>query len=514
MVHYTTHHQSPKYMELLLIFSIACLCIPFLSNAKSVPIKAVNFGGWLVTEGWIKPSLFDGIPNKNYLDGTQLQFKSVREGKYLSAKNGGGSTIIAKRTTNASDFETFTLWRINEITFNFKVFNKKFVGLKNPGKSSVLVAEANAPNKAETFEIHTNPHNSSYVRIKAPNDFFLQVKSDESVTADYIGDRRWEDDNPSVFLVTIIKTMQGEYQITNGYGPRLAPKVMKKHWDTFIREKDFKFIKKSGLNAVRISVGWWITSDPNPPKPYVGGSLQALDKAFFWANKYGIRVIIDLHAAKGSQNGLENSGSRDGSLEWGKTDDNIKQTVDVIEFLVARYAESPSLLAMDLLSDPFARGVSLRAISKFYKAGYRVVRKHSQNAYVVLSNRLGPIEPRELLNLTKGMTNSVIGVHYFNLFSPAFSNFTVQQNIDYIYKNRTAQLKELTIPNGPLVFVGEWVAEMRLQNLTKKDIQRYGEAQIDVYGRLAKFGWAYWTLKNVNDHWSWEWMIKNGYIRL
>ncbi|KAL6547309.1 hypothetical protein OROMI_023030 [Orobanche minor] len=108
MVHYTTHHQSPKYMELLLIFSIACLCIPFLSNAKSVPIKAVNFGGWLVTEGWIKPSLFDGIPNKNYLDGTQLQFKSVREGKYLSAKNGGGSTIIAKRTTNASDFETFT----------------------------------------------------------------------------------------------------------------------------------------------------------------------------------------------------------------------------------------------------------------------------------------------------------------------------------------------------------------------------------------------------------------------
>lgn len=29
--------------------------------------KAVNLGGWLVTEGWIKPSLFDGIPNKDLL---------------------------------------------------------------------------------------------------------------------------------------------------------------------------------------------------------------------------------------------------------------------------------------------------------------------------------------------------------------------------------------------------------------------------------------------------------------
>ena len=29
-------------------------------------IKAVNLGGWLVTEGWMKPSLFDNIPNKDF----------------------------------------------------------------------------------------------------------------------------------------------------------------------------------------------------------------------------------------------------------------------------------------------------------------------------------------------------------------------------------------------------------------------------------------------------------------
>ncbi|XP_021760641.1 probable glucan 1,3-beta-glucosidase A [Chenopodium quinoa] len=120
----------------------------------------------------------------------------------------------------------------------------------------------------------------------------------------------------------------------------------------------------------RIPVGWWIPSDPTPPKPFVGGSLQTLDNAFTWAQyvffyfsflcylhndllicelwtygvicvcrtcrKYGNQVIVDLHAAPGSQNGNEHSGTRDGYLEWGKTDATVQQSVAVIHFLASR----------------------------------------------------------------------------------------------------------------------------------------------------------------------------------
>jgi len=34
---------------------------------------------------------------------------------------------------------------------------------------------------------------------------------------------------------------------------------------------------------VRIPVGWWIAFDPDPPSPYIGGTLEALDNAFLWA---------------------------------------------------------------------------------------------------------------------------------------------------------------------------------------------------------------------------------------
>ncbi|CAB4267100.1 unnamed protein product [Prunus armeniaca] len=491
------------------IMSLSCGREP----PNSGPVKAVNLGGWLVTEGWIKPSLFDGIPNKDFLDGTELQLKSVTTGKYLAAELGGGSIIVANRTS-ASGWERFRLWRINETTFNFRVFNKDFVGLDVKGNGAQVVAVSKTPGSSETFEIIRKPDDLSRVRIKAPNGFFLQAKTEDLVTADYAGSGSgWGNNDPSVFVISFSGKLEGEFQVTNGYGPKKAPQVMREHWDTFIVEDDFHFIKTNGLNAVRIPVGWWIASDPTPPDPYVGGSLLALDKAFLWAQKYGLKVIIDLHAAPGSQNGFEHSASRDGSQEWGQTDENIQQTVDVIDFLTARYARSPSLYAVELINEPFSPGASLQNVTKFYKAGYAAVRKHSSTAYVVFSNRLGPMEPRELFPLATGLKGSVIDVHYYNLFVSAFDNLTVQQNIDFIHTNRSQELSYVTTSNGPLTFVGEWVAEWKVTGATKEDYQRFANAQLEVWGR-ATFGWAYWTLKNVNKHWSLEWMIKNGYIKL
>ncbi|KAF6149181.1 hypothetical protein GIB67_026037 [Kingdonia uniflora] len=445
-------------------------------------------------------------------DGTQVQLKSVKLGKYLCAELGGGTIIVANRTST-SGWETFKLWRINETTFNLRVFFNQFIGLDKQGDGITIVAVSNTTGAAETFQIVRKTDDLNRIRIKAPNGFFLQAKTEVLLTADYKGDTTWGDDDPSVFEMGFAGRMQGEFQITNGYGPIKASQVMRNHWNTYIVEEDFKFISKNGLNAVRIPVGWWIASGPTPPKPYVGGSLQALDKAFLWARKYGLKIIIDLHAVEGSQNGYEHSSSRDGSLEWGKTDENIQKTVAVIEFLTARYAKSTSLYAVELINEPTAPGVSLESLTKYYKAGYAAVRRHSSKAYVVLSNRLNIEDPRELFPLANGLQGSVIDVHYYNLFNSEFDNMTVQKNIDFVNTNRTVQLNYVTVSNGPLIFVGEWVAEWQVKSATKVNYQRFAKAQLDLFGR-ATFGWAYWTLKNVNNAWSLEWMIKNGYITL
>lgn len=81
----------------------------------------------------------------------------------------------------------------------------------------------------------------------------------------------------------VANNLHGDYQLANGYGPDKAKMVLEEHRRSFITAKDFDFLSRHGINTVRIPVGWWITQDPYPPSPFVGGSLAALDLAFSWA---------------------------------------------------------------------------------------------------------------------------------------------------------------------------------------------------------------------------------------
>jgi len=51
--------------------------------------------------------------------------------------------------------------------------------------------------------------------------------------------------------------------------------------------------------------------------PFVEGAYKYVDKALQWGVQYGIGVLIELHAARGSQNGQDNSApARQGHVGW------------------------------------------------------------------------------------------------------------------------------------------------------------------------------------------------------
>lgn len=55
----------------------------------------------------------------------------------------------------------------------------------------------------------------------------MQAKREEVVTADVSLVNGWRNDDPTIFVMTISDRMQGEFQITNGYGLKKAPQIMK-----------------------------------------------------------------------------------------------------------------------------------------------------------------------------------------------------------------------------------------------------------------------------------------------
>lgn len=122
--------------------------------------------------------------------------------------------------------------------------------------------------------------------------------------------------------------------------------------------------------------------------------------------------------------------------------------------LLNRYANNTSLAAIELMNEPMAPGISLDTLKKYYQAGYDAVRKYTQNAYVILSNRLGNADAKELLSFASSLQCVAIDVHYYNLFSDSFSNMNAQQNIDFIHNQRSSDLDTVTAANGPSIFVG------------------------------------------------------------
>ena len=57
------------------------------------------------------------------------------------------------------------------------------------------------------------------------------------------------------------------------------------------------------LNHVRIPIGYW-AFEVADDEPYISGQLPYLQKALAWCEKYGLKAVIDLHGAPGSQNGF------------------------------------------------------------------------------------------------------------------------------------------------------------------------------------------------------------------
>ena len=91
-------------------------------------------------------------------------------------------------------------------------------------------------------------------------------------------------------------------------GKEEANRQLRNHWKTWVSEVEIAKLASYGVDTLRIPVGDWMYV---PYEPYIGcwdGSLDELQRVIDLCAKYKIKVLIDVHGMKDSQNGLDNSG--------------------------------------------------------------------------------------------------------------------------------------------------------------------------------------------------------------
>lgn len=282
---------------------------------------------------------------------------------------------------------------------------------------------------------------------------------------------------------------------------------LKAHRETFIVEEDFRWIAENGLNAVRIPVGYWL---PGGDEPYASG-VKHLDWAIEMAEKYSLKVLIDLHGAKGSQNGNDHSG-RIGAANWYKNASFRHVTIEVLVQLAERYKASPAVWGIELLNEPKLGVREYFTLRKFYKEAYsRVSQAARPGTHIVFSDGFLP-------RLFSGALQSLpdyptaMDVHWYQSGSV---------DIERYFKRVQARPGEIDrLQRRQPVIIGEWsgmLSHQALAGVPKEERAmletRHIELQLQAYATAA--GWFYWTYKTeAQGVWNFRWLVESGKFRL
>lgn len=139
--------------------------------------------------------------------------------------------------------------------------------------------------------------------------------------------------------------------------------------DNFIKEEDFKNISLMGANSIRVPFNFRLIE--KKPFVYSQEGLSYIDRVLSWAEKYNLGVILDLHAASGSQNCDWHSDSQGPALLW-EDETYQERTYSLWEEIVNRYKDSSALIGYDVLNEPVISKKDINRLKKFYQ---KVIRR-------------------------------------------------------------------------------------------------------------------------------------------
>lgn len=352
---------------------------------------------------------------------------------------------------------------------------------------------------------------------------------------------------------------EDEVWLNRKMNPAELKEKMKEHRDTFITEQDFAFIKEQGIWLLRIPVPYFIFGD----RPPFNGCVEYLDKAFDWAEKYGLQILIDLHTVPGSQNGYDNGGLT-GVCKWCKNPEEVEFALTVLERLAKRYGQRQGLYGIEVLNEPIsflvyatapstgkavdkeeAKGsgyVPLPFLENFYRNAYRRLRKILPENKTIVFHDGFRLRHWGKFFRKEHMKNVVLDTHIYIFAMESFVPIHMPW-VYQIYIKSQQRLIERIQRDVPVV-VGEWCicnkyaekavsgksaekssdrsAQAAAQDELRK--KRYLEiAAMQLQAWESGAGWIYWSYQfkpnrkePLDEKWKESWdfsrCVENGWI--
>ncbi|KAJ3757523.1 exo-beta-1,3-glucanase [Lentinula raphanica] len=358
---------------------------------------------------------------------------------------------------------------------------------------------------------------------------------------------------PSLFDNTGNDAIVDEYTFCQYQDTSVAQSTLEAHWASWITESDFEAIAAAGLNHVRLPIGYW-AFEVGPGEPYISGQLPYLQKAVTWAGNHGLKVIVDLHGAPGSQNGFDNSGQRMDYPTWHSNSTNVARTDAILKTIADMFKDNPTVVPIIApLNEPagFDGSDVLSVIKQYWRDSYGNIRypygsSQQSNTLVLIHDAFQPLSYWDgfLTPSDNGAQGVAMDTHIYQMFTDAGNAMSDDDHI----QSACAQKSSLAGFDLWLI-VGEWTPAMTdcakylngrgigsrydgtypgstavgsctgltgsastFSSSFKTFLRKMWEAQAIAF-ESAGAGWVQWTWKAENaDEWTYQAGLQYGWI--
>jgi aryl-phospho-beta-D-glucosidase BglC (GH1 family) len=277
------------------------------------------------------------------------------------------------------------------------------------------------------------------------------------------------------------KTMMDTFK--NRFGTDGRDALIKIYEDNYWTTADFDNCAALGMSVIRLPFTYMNLVDDNHNLKQ--DAFSRLDWFVDNCSKRGIYVILDLHGAFGSQNGMDHSGEVNDGYQLYWNDYNRNKTFWLWSEVAKHYKGNPAVAGYDILNEPGPKaGLTGQVQWDFYNEIYNTIRAQDSDHIIIMESCWNPSDLPNPNNY--GWTNVVYEYHYYPW--DYVNNADGQKS----YTNdKIRDVKNATY--GVPTFVGEFTCFGEI------DAWYYTLEQYNANG----FHWTSWAYKSVSDYGSW-----------
>jgi len=268
--------------------------------------------------------------------------------------------------------------------------------------------------------------------------------------------------------------------------------------ENFITENDLERISSWGANCVRVPFNYRLIE--KKPYKYSKKGIQTLRRLLSWADKYNLKIILDLHASPGAQNADWHSDSSGKAFLW-ERESFQERAFSLWQFLAEEFKGNPAIAGFDLLNEPVVDKKKIPFLIKFYKKLISRIRESDRDRLLFVEGNLWAQE----IDFLSGLLSDKVKIS-IHTYQPLDFTFNFRHFYRYpgiisgvkwnksVLRRSLERYKKFSDKYSTELFVGEFGVNYRNGH--------FGElAWLEDVLSLFKewgFSWTYWTYKAVS----------------